>query len=38
MLNESLRMQKNNSVVDGVIVEITDERILVDVGQKLKVN
>ena len=27
------RMQKNNSVVDGVIVEISSERVLVDVGQ-----
>ena len=26
-------MQENNCVVDGVIVEISNERVLVDVGQ-----
>ncbi|RXJ96958.1 30S ribosomal protein S1 [Arcobacter sp. AHV-9/2010] len=36
MLNESFEQAENNSVVDGVIVEITDERVLVDVGQKIE--
>ena len=36
MLNESFENAENNSVVDGVIVEITDERVLVDVGQKIE--
>ena len=38
MLNESFENAENNCVVDGVIVEISNERVLVDVGQKLKVN
>lgn len=37
MLNESFEQSENNSVVDGVIVDINAERVLVDVGQKLKV-
>ena len=36
MLNESFEQAENNSVVDGVIVEITDDRVLVDVGQKIE--
>ena len=36
MLNESFENAENNSVVDGVIVEITEERVLVDVGQKIE--
>ena len=34
MLNESFENSENNSVVDGVIVEITSDSVLVDVGQK----
>ncbi len=36
MLNESFENAENNSVVDGVIVEITSENVLVDVGQKIE--
>lgn len=36
MLNESFENAENNSVVDGVIVEITEDRVLVDVGQKIE--
>jgi len=36
MLNESFEQAENNSVVDGVIVEITDEKVLIDVGQKIE--
>ncbi len=36
MLNESFENAENNSVVDGVIVEITGENVLVDVGQKIE--
>ncbi len=36
MLNESFENTENNSVVDGVIVEITDESVLIDVGQKIE--
>ncbi|UTJ06875.1 30S ribosomal protein S1 [Arcobacter roscoffensis] len=36
MLNESFENAENNSVVDGVIVEISSERVLVDVGQKIE--
>jgi len=36
MLNESFENAENNSVVDGVIVEITDDNVLVDVGQKIE--
>ena len=36
MLNESFENSENNSVVDGVIVEITSENVLVDVGQKIE--
>ena len=36
MLNESLENSENNSVVDGVIIEITGENVLVDVGQKVE--
>ncbi len=36
MLDESLESAENNCVVDGVIVEISDERVLVDVGQKIE--
>ncbi|WP_198305027.1 30S ribosomal protein S1 [Arcobacter vandammei] len=36
MLNESFEQAENNSVVDGVIVEINSERVLVDVGQKIE--
>jgi small subunit ribosomal protein S1 len=36
MLNESFEQAENNSVVDGVIVEINAERVLVDVGQKIE--
>ena len=36
MLNESFENAENNSVVDGVIVEITNDRVLVDVGQKIE--
>ncbi|RXJ57705.1 30S ribosomal protein S1 [Candidatus Marinarcus aquaticus] len=36
MLNESLENSENNSVVDGVIVEITGDNVLVDVGQKIE--
>ena len=35
MLNESFEQSENNSVVDGVIVDINAERVLVDVGQKI---
>jgi small subunit ribosomal protein S1 len=36
MLNESLENSENNSVVDGVIIEITGDNVLVDVGQKVE--
>jgi len=36
MLNESLENSENHSVVDGVIIEITGENVLVDVGQKVE--
>ena len=36
MLNESFENAENNSVVDGVIVEISGENVLVDVGQKVE--
>lgn len=36
MLNESFENAENNSVVDGVIVEINGDRVLVDVGQKIE--
>ena len=36
MLNESFENAENNSVVDGVIVEISGDRVLVDVGQKIE--
>ncbi len=36
MLNESLENSENNSVVDGVIIEITGDSVLVDVGQKVE--
>ena len=36
MLNESFENAENNSVVDGVIVEISNDRVLVDVGQKIE--
>lgn len=36
MLNESFENSENNSVVDGVIVEITGESVLIDVGQKVE--
>ena len=36
MLNESFENAENNSVVDGVIVDINAERVLVDVGQKIE--
>jgi small subunit ribosomal protein S1 len=36
MLNESFENSENNSVVDGVIVEVTSENVLVDVGQKIE--
>jgi len=36
MLNESFENTENNSVVDGVIVEITGDSVLVDVGQKIE--
>lgn len=36
LLNESFEQAENNSVVDGVIVEINAERVLVDVGQKVE--
>ncbi len=36
MLNESFENAENNSVVDGVIVEITNDSVLVDVGQKIE--
>jgi len=36
MLNESFENAENNSVVNGVIVEISGDRVLVDVGQKVE--
>lgn len=36
LLNESFEQAENNAVVDGVIVEITEEKVLVDVGQKVE--
>ena len=36
MLNESFENAENNSVVDGVIVEINGDNVLVDVGQKVE--
>lgn len=36
MLEESFENAENNSVVDGVIVEITSDSVLVDVGQKIE--
>ncbi len=36
MLNESFENAENNSVVNGVIVEITEDSALVDVGQKIE--
>ncbi|OCM00209.1 30S ribosomal protein S1 [Aliarcobacter thereius] len=36
LLNESFEQADNNSVVDGIIVEINDDRVLVDVGQKIE--
>ncbi|MEA1913974.1 MAG: 30S ribosomal protein S1 [Campylobacterota bacterium] len=36
MLDESLESSENNSLVDGVIVEINGDVVLVDVGQKIE--
>jgi len=36
MLNESFENAENNSVVNGVIVEISEDKVLVDVGQKVE--
>ncbi len=36
LLNESLENSEENSVVDGIIVKITDEYALIDVGQKIE--
>jgi small subunit ribosomal protein S1 len=36
MLDESLENSENNSLVDGVIVEINGDVVLVDVGQKIE--
>ncbi len=36
MLDESLESSENNSLVDGVIVEINGDSVLVDVGQKIE--
>ncbi len=36
LLNESFENAENNSVINGVIVEITDDNVLVDVGQKIE--
>jgi len=36
MLNESFENAENNSVVNGVIVEISGENVSVDVGQKVE--
>lgn len=36
MLNESFENSENNAIVDGVIVEINGENVLVDVGQKIE--
>ena len=36
MLNESFENAENNSVVDGVIVEINSERVLVEKKKKIE--
>lgn len=36
MLNESFENSENNAIVDGVIVEINGDNVLVDVGQKIE--
>ncbi len=36
MLNESFENTENNSIVDGIVVELTDEFVLIDVGQKIE--
>jgi small subunit ribosomal protein S1 len=36
MLDESLESSENNSLIDGVIVEINGDNVLVDVGQKVE--
>jgi small subunit ribosomal protein S1 len=36
MLDESLESSENNSLIDGVIVEIKGDKVLVDVGQKIE--
>ena len=36
MLDESLESSENNALVDGVIVEINGDNVLVDVGQKVE--
>ena len=36
MLDESMKEHKENSIINGTVVEIQDEHILVDVGQKLE--
>jgi len=36
LLNESLENSEENSVVDGIVVKITDEYALIDVGQKIE--
>ena len=36
MLDESMKEHKENSIINGTVVEIQNEHILVDVGQKLE--
>ena len=36
MLNESFENSESNSLVDGIIIEITNDTVLVDVGQKIE--
>lgn len=36
MLNESFENSENNAIVDGVVVEINGDNVLVDVGQKIE--
>ena len=36
MLNESFENIENKKVIDGIILEINDDNVLVDVGQKIE--
>ena len=36
MLNESFENSENSAIIDGVIVDINDSIVLIDVGQKIE--